>query len=110
MNDHNDSPSIGDLIQHRLNRRDAMRGLLGAGAIATFSTVSPAGAQESGPSTLKFKELSHTLDAEQHVAEGYDVQVLIRWGDPVLADAPAFDPANLTAGSQEKQFGYNNDY
>ena len=38
------------------------------------------------------------------------MQVLIRWGDPVVAGAPAFDPANLTAAAQEKQFGYNNDY
>ena len=38
------------------------------------------------------------------------MQVLIRWGDPVLAGAPAFDPANQTAAAQEKQFGYNNDY
>jgi secreted PhoX family phosphatase len=44
------------------------------------------------------------------VPEGYEVQVLIRWGDPVTADAPAFDPANQTAAAQEKQFGYNNDF
>ena len=88
-----------------------MRGLLGAGAVAAFSQLPrPAAAQETGPSSLTFKELAHTLDAQQHVAEGYDMQVLIRWGDPVVAGAPAFDPANLTAAAQEKQFGYNNDY
>ena len=69
-----------------------------------------AAAQEAGPSSLTFKELAHALDAHQHVAEGYDMQVLIRWGDPVVAGAPAFDPANLTGAAQEKQFGYNNDY
>ena len=106
----NDAPSIGELIEHRLNRRDAMRGLLGAGAVATFSQIPGAMAQDSGPSTLTFKELTHTLDDKQHVAEGYDMQVVIRWGDPVVAGAPAFDPANLTAAAQEKQFGYNNDY
>ena len=66
----NDSPSIGDLIEQRLQRRDAMRGLLGAGAVAAFSQVPlPAAAQETGPSSLTFKELAHTLDAQQHVAE-----------------------------------------
>jgi uncharacterized protein len=110
MGKSNDAPSIGELIEQRLNRRDAMRGLLGAGAVATFSQVPVAMAQDSGPSTLTFKELAHTLDDKQHVAEGYDMQVVIRWGDPVVAGAPAFDPANLTAAAQEKQFGYNNDY
>jgi uncharacterized protein len=107
----NDSPSIGELIEQRLQRRDAMRGLLGVGAVAAFSQVPlPVAAQETGPSSLTFKELAHTLDDKQHVAEGYDMQVVIRWGDPVVAGAPAFDPANLTAAAQEKQFGYNNDY
>ena len=111
MDKNNSMPSIGELIDQRLNRRDAMRGLLGAGAAATFSQIPlPATAQDAGPSTLTFKELAHTLDDKQHVADGYDMQVVIRWGDPVVAGAPAFDAANLTAAAQEKQFGYNNDY
>src|SRR5882672_2775741 len=101
------TPTIADLIDRRLNRRDALRGFLGAGA---FAAAGPALAQEAGPSTLTFKELAHTLDQNQHVASGYDMQVVIRWGDPVVAGAPAFDPNNLTAAAQEKQFGYNNDY
>ncbi|WP_020698377.1 PhoX family protein [Reyranella massiliensis] len=106
-------PSIGELIERRLNRREALRGLAGLGAVAAFSnpfSASTAKAQPAGPSSLGFKELAHTLDATHHVSEGYDMQVLIRWGDPVLAGAPAFDPAALTAAAQEKQFGYNNDY
>ena len=110
MGKSSDTPSIGELIEQRLNRRDAMRGLLGAGAAAAFSMPATASAQAAGPSTLTFKELAHTLDDRQHVAEGYDVQVLVRWGDPMFAGAPAFDPARQVAADQEKQFGYNNDY
>ena len=43
-------------------------------------------------------------------APGYDADILIRWGDKVLADAPAFDPYQQTTASQLKQFGYNNDF
>lgn len=110
MSKGSDTPSIGELIEQRLNRRDAMRGLLGAGAAAAFSMPATANAQAAGPSTLTFKELAHTLDDRQHVADGYDVQVLIRWGDPMFAGAPAFDPVRQAAADQEKQFGYNNDY
>src|SRR5258707_14189015 len=77
----NESPAIGELIEQRLHRRDAMRGLLGAGAVAAFGPLAlPAAAQGAGPSSLTFKELAHTLDDQQHVAEGYDMQVVIRWG------------------------------
>ena len=100
------TPTLADLIDLRLNRRGLMRG---AAALAVASPFSAA-AQEAGPSSLTFKELAHTLDDKQHVAEGYDMQVLIRWGDPVLADAPPFDPEKLMGAGQEKQFGYNNDY
>jgi secreted PhoX family phosphatase len=111
----NDSaePSIGELIERRFSRRAALRGLAGTGALAALGAEfrpATALAQSGGPSTLTFKEIAHTLDVTQHVPEGYEVQVLIRWGDPVVAGAPAFDPAKLTAAAQEKQFGYNNDY
>jgi secreted PhoX family phosphatase len=41
---------------------------------------------------------------------GYEQGVVIRWGDPVVPGAPAFDFANQTAAAQAKQFGFNNDY
>src|SRR5690349_10946960 len=102
----NAQPTLADLIDFRLNRRGLIRGAAVLAAASPFSAV----AQDAGPSTLTFKELAHTLNEQHHVAEGYDMQVLIRWGDPVVAGAPAFDPNNLTAAAQEKQFGYNNDY
>ena len=102
--------TIGELIERRLGRRDALRGLAGAGAAAVLTGTLASPAAADGPSSLTFKELAHSLDGTQHVAEGYDMQVLIRWGDPVVAGAPAFDPAKPTAAAQEKQFGYNNDY
>ncbi len=36
--------------------------------------------------------------------------MLIRWGDKVLSDAPAFDPHHHSAEAQSKQFGFNNDF
>ena len=106
-------PRIGDVIERRLGRRGALRGLVGVGAAAALGREllgGPVLAQEAGPSSLTFKEVAHGLDRTHHIPEGYEAQVLIRWGDPVVSGAPAFDPANLTAAAQEKQFGYNCDY
>jgi secreted PhoX family phosphatase len=99
-------PTLTELIDLRLGRRGLLQGAAALAASSPFA----AAAQEAGPSTLTFKELAHTLNEQHHVAEGYEMQVLIRWGDPVVAGAPAFDPARLSAATQEKQFGYNNDY
>ena len=106
-------PAIGELIARRLRRRDALRGLFGAGAAVALGHEllgNTALAQAAGPSSLTFTEVAHGLDKTQHIPEGYEAQVLIRWGDPMVAGAPAFDPGNLTAAAQEKQFGYNCDY
>ena len=103
--------AIGDVIAARLSRRQALQGLLGS--VAAGALGSGFGARDAaaaGPSSLRFTELALGLDETHHVAEGYETQVLIRWGDPVLAGAPAFEPAKLTADAQEKQFGYNCDY
>ncbi len=59
---------------------------------------------------FNFEELNAGIDANHHVATGYRGQVLIRWGDPLFPDSPAFNPTAQTAAAQLKQFGYNNDY
>jgi len=44
------------------------------------------------------------------VARGYDADVVIRWGDKVIANAPTFDPQSQSGDAQERQFGFNNDF
>jgi uncharacterized protein len=109
---------IGELIERRLSRRAALRGLAGAAAAATLTDMLVAGAEaqpldvprQGGPSTLAFPELRHQLSQTDAVADGYEIQMVIRWGDPVLVDAPPHNPAAQTAEAQALQFGYNNDY
>jgi secreted PhoX family phosphatase len=105
--------TIGDVIAARFDRRDLLKGALGVAAIA--ATVGPlalaAGkAHAEAASRFKFREVVAGTDPDQHVAEGYDADVLIRWGEPVLPGAPAFDPLKQSAAAQKLQFGYNNDY
>ena len=108
-----DAPTIGDVVASRFGRRDFLRGSLTATAVAaTFgpSMLTPNEASAQTASRYVFDEIQHGVDETHHVAPGYSANVLIRWGDPVTSDAPAFDPMNQTAAAQEKQFGYNNDY
>ncbi len=72
--------------------------------------VSAEKARAASGSAFAFKEVEAGVDADHHVAEGYDANVLLRWGDALFVDSPAFDPKNQTAEAQRRQFGYNNDY
>ena len=41
--------------------------------------------------------MKRVYDQTHHVAPGYNAEVLLRWGDKLAADAPAFDAAAQTA-------------
>ncbi|GAA3754218.1 hypothetical protein HDA32_004356 [Spinactinospora alkalitolerans] len=107
---------FGDIYAGVLSRRNVLRaGAVGAGATAvglngafTPALAAPGG---RGPNPrLGFKAVEpNTVDAVT-VPKHYDHRVVIRWGDPVAADAPEFDFAGQTGEAQEKQFGYNCDY
>ena len=106
--------TMGEIISRRFFRRGLLRGSLAVSAIAT--TVSPIAllladeARAGGKSAFSLNEVEAGVDQTHHVAEGYDADVLLRWGDPLFSDAADFDPKNQTAAAQAKQFGYNNDY
>jgi secreted PhoX family phosphatase len=110
------NPTLGDVIGSRFSRRDLFKGTLGVAAIAATTgtaALDAAKAQTAGTapsSRYRFAEIEAKVEQNHAVAEGHDADVLIRWGDPVLPGAPAFDPRALTAEAQSKQFGYNNDF
>ncbi len=108
-----DNPTMGDVIAARFHRRDLMKGIMAATAIgATLGPLALASARRPAAATgsFGFTELEAGVDATHHVAPGYRAEVLVRWGDPVEAGAPVFDPANQSAEAQSRQFGYNNDF
>ncbi|RWC13845.1 MAG: PhoX family phosphatase [Mesorhizobium sp.] len=109
-----DNRTMGEIIAARFSRRGFLLGSLAVSAIA--ATVSPLAlvaadeARAAEASAFKFDELEAGIDDKHHVAPGYDADVLLRWGDPLFADSPEFDPLKQSAEAQAKQFGYNNDY
>ncbi|PTE07454.1 PhoX family protein [Mesorhizobium helmanticense] len=109
-----DNRTMGEIIATRFSRRGFLQGSLAVTAIA--ATVSPLAlitadnARAAEGSAFTFDELEAGIDDKHHVAPGYDADVLLRWGDPLFADSPDFDPTKQSAEAQARQFGYNNDY
>ncbi|OEU96182.1 PhoX family protein [Streptomyces oceani] len=123
-----DNAYLGEVISGTLSRRT----LLAAGAVATATAATSASVLGQAPPAaavpaggpggrhgqpggrpargLRFEPVRPNTEDAVVVPEGYAQEVLIRWGDPVLAGAPAFDPERQTARAQAGQFGYNCDY
>jgi uncharacterized protein len=106
--------TIGTVVAGRYGRREVLKGGLGAAALATLfgSTLPSMWARRARAATTgyAFHELQAGIDERHHVADGYDAEVLIRWGDPLVPGLPPFDPHQLAAEEQAQRFGYNNDY
>jgi secreted PhoX family phosphatase len=107
--------SMGDVIGQRFGRRNFLRGALATTAIGALPGYALLGgadavAQVAAKSSFDFEEVVAGADDKHHVAQGYDADILIRWGDPVLPNAPVFDPMKQSAAAQKLQFGYNNDF
>ncbi len=107
------SNTIGDVINRRYNRREVFRGALAVSAttalFGTAAMVAPRSAQAASD-RYNFPELTWGNDETHHIADGYDADVLLRWGDPIFEGAPELDVQNQSEESQLQQFGYNNDY
>ena len=108
--------TLGELIAARMSRRTVLGGLAGtASALALLGGLSACEQEEdkpaaATPSDLGFTDLPQMIADGDAVAQGYQVQRVISWGDPIISGGPVFNPAALTAVTQGGQFGYNNDF
>ncbi|MFC9236036.1 PhoX family protein [Streptomyces decoyicus] len=119
---------VGDVITGALSRRSMVRAAAvvtvaaAAGGVVDGAVAPPASAAQGrgresrggkghrAARGLRFATVPpNTADAVV-VSEGHAQNVVIRWGDPILRGAPAFDPDRQSAKAQAGQFGYNNDY
>jgi len=97
------APPLSALI----DRRQMMMGAAAFAATASFTRNARA-AEPARPSD--FEELAAIATEQDRLPAGYARQIVVRWGDPILAGAPAFDLAEQAADRACRQFGYNNDY
>jgi secreted PhoX family phosphatase len=117
---------VGDVIARALSRRSMLRaaavvtvaGATGTAAAGGFGAegvdaVPAAQAKPSGVDGargLRFVPVAPNTADQVTIPEGYAQSVVIRWGEPILRGAPAFDADKQTAEAQAGQFGYNNDF
>ncbi|HSE69783.1 MAG TPA: PhoX family phosphatase [Nocardioidaceae bacterium] len=118
-----DNPEFSTLVEKTIARRSVLKaGGVGAGALVvgglTGSTPAAAGTgpvagragSGSGVGSLAFTPVAPNVRDNVTVPRGFTYDVVVRWGDPVTSDAPAFDAYHQSPESAAKQFGYNNDY
>ncbi|WP_030694086.1 PhoX family phosphatase [Streptomyces globisporus] len=116
-----DNEYVGDVIAGALSRRSALRAAAVVtvasavgGAVAVGNAPEAVAAQPQKPADgargLRFAPVAPNNDDRVTVPAGYGQNVVIRWGEPILRGAPAFDSENQTAKAQAGQFGYNNDF
>ena len=102
-----------ELHKARMSRRAALKGFAvaaTAGALGGTFASRIALAAAGDPSSLTFTPLEQVIKEDHQVAPGYTAKILMRWGDPVLPEAPPWDPMSQSASAQRGQFGYNNDF
>ncbi|WP_020134302.1 PhoX family protein [Streptomyces sp. 351MFTsu5.1] len=115
------NPYVGDVIAAALSRRSVMRAaavVTVAAAAGTAVAVPDAEAADVRKGTprgkaargLRFAPVAPNTADTVTVPAGYAQNVVVRWGEPILRGAPAFDPERQTAAAQAGQFGYNNDF
>lgn len=99
------APPITSLV----GRRQLLAGAAGLALLPMPGRGGFARAAEPSP-PFDFAEVRLTPLPHDVLTEGYARQILIRWGDPLFADAPEFDFRAQSAIAAGRQFGYNNDY
>lgn len=110
MHDDNNKPVEFDrLIDKAISRRSLIKTGGAAGAAAFLGGTSSLAMAIGQASTLMgFDNIPTSTADAVRLPPGYQYDILMSWGDPVLSGAPAFSRRN-TADDQAGQFGDNTD-
>ena len=115
---HNSSPQFEEILEKHLSRREfihqSLKGLVAAAAISSLGKTAFAQKNQLRETTsipsFSFTEIAKNTSQNLTVPDEFDLQVLLRWGDPLFPESPAFDFQRQTPASQEKQFGASCDF
>ncbi len=111
QNPRDEATDFEKLTDAALARRSFMKGglALGLGSLVLGASMG-VGRDAMATSRLAFKAISTSTEDTIKVPEGYNWQVVVRWGDPLWSKGTSFDHTTRGTGeSQELAFGDNND-
>jgi len=118
------SETFEQVVARRIERRSFLKGMIAAlpamvasaGALGSASQVvsqmrhKTANPVSNASGSLTFNPIKLDRTDTVRIPQNYVSNTLLRWGDPILPNAPAFDINNQTKQSQSQQFGYNCDF
>ena len=84
--------AVYDLLCRRFNRRDV---LVGGGLLAIGGTAACSGPV---PETLSFSPIAGSAEDAVVVPDGFTADVLMRWGDPIIAGAEGISMEDISSG------------
>lgn len=85
-------------------------GSAAGGSDASGTTAAGDGSKDESPEGMRFDAVKPNTEDAVVIPDGYEQNVLIRWGDPIHEGGPEFDFDKQTPENQLKQFGFNNDF
>lgn len=105
-----DNRPFGDVVAARCKRRAFLRGSVQLAVASFFAGPGLAALAGSAKAVgrLGFGPVAVGTSDALVLPEGYEAQVLLRWGDPILGDLPEFAPDNDSA-DQAQQAGSHHD-
>lgn len=103
-----DNRPFDDVVAARCKRRTFLRGSMQLAVASFFAAPGLRALAEAVPGRLGFTALPVSNADVLRVPEGYEAEVVLRWGDPILGKMPGFAPDNDSA-DQAEQAGMHHD-
>ena len=98
------------VVEAALSRRGFLGGVLAFGSVTTLSSALTVTEAEAAADRFAFTQIPTNSDDAITVPAGYKMDVVVRWGDPILPGGEEFNHETRgTAATQAMAFGDNND-
>jgi len=105
-------PDFATLVERRYRRREVLGTALATalGAVGAAALAPSAAARAARAGGAAFEPVPASTADTFRVPAGYASQVVLRWGDPLLPGAPAFEPGVADPDAARRQFGFSCDH